>query len=242
MAFAAPDRMVNENSIYRLSVVHQRKHAMRETGPANITPSGVPATRRAYRAALARLEATLAGRALTDATLAEHVTALTADGLTPASIAQALAAACFLARVASWPNPRGSMAGDALRIARRHRAGQRHHRGCGIQRPPCRRGNLLMTLLGREVPDCDATLMFTDHELAFLQDYADKFSQTPPRGLSTAVRLVALLGGYRNHARPCPDPGHQIMWRGYERLSAATLEHRIAKEIGSRVAVVTEEK
>ena len=59
---------------------------MRETGPASITPSGVPAdrrdaaavtpearspaTRRAYRAALARLEDTLAGRALSDATLA----------------------------------------------------------------------------------------------------------------------------------------------------------------------------
>ena len=100
---------------------------------------------------------------------------------------------------------------------------------------------MLMTLLGREVPDCDATLMFTDHELAFLLDYADKFSQTPPRGLSTAVRLVALLGGYRNRTHD-PDPGHQIMWRGYERLSSATLGHRIAKEIGSRVAVVTEEK
>ena len=100
---------------------------------------------------------------------------------------------------------------------------------------------MLMTLLGREVPDCDATLMFTDHELAFLQDYADKFSQTPPRGLSTAVRLVALLGGYRNRTHD-PDPGHQIMWRGYERLSSATLGHRIAKEIGSWAAVVTEEK
>ena len=47
-----------------------------------------PATRRAYRAALARLEDTLAGRALTDATLAEHVTTLT-DGLL-ASIKRAL--------------------------------------------------------------------------------------------------------------------------------------------------------
>ena len=53
---------------------------MREIGPASITPSGVPAdrrdaaalalearspaTRRAYRAALARIEETLAGRAL----------------------------------------------------------------------------------------------------------------------------------------------------------------------------------
>ena len=61
---------------------------MRETGPASITPSGVPADRR-----------DAAALALTDATLAEHVatltalTALTADGLAPAGIAQAVAAA-----------------------------------------------------------------------------------------------------------------------------------------------------
>ena len=110
---------------------------MRETGPASaiITPSGLPAdrrdaaalalearapaTRRAYRVALGRLEDALAGRALTDVTLAGHVTALTANGLAPASIGQAVAAACFLAKVAGWPNPRGSMTGDALRIAHR---------------------------------------------------------------------------------------------------------------------------
>ena len=70
-------------------------------------------TRRAYHAALGRHEEALAGRALTDATLAGHVATLTADGLAPASIAQAIAAACFLARVAGWPNPRGSMTGAA---------------------------------------------------------------------------------------------------------------------------------
>ena len=98
---------------------------------------------------------------------------------------------------------------------------------------------MLMTLLGREVPNCDATLMFTDHELAFLQDYARKFGQKTPRDLATTVRLVALLGGYRARKHD-PDPGSQIMWRGYERLSAATLGHRIATEAGSKVAVVTE--
>ena len=35
-----------------------------------------------------------------------------------------------------------------------------------------------------------------------------------------------------------PDPGNQIMWRGYERLSAATLGHRIAEEKSSRVVLV----
>ncbi len=90
-----------------------------------------PATQRAYRYALKRLNATLAGRPLTDATLAEHVSRLAADGMAPASIGQAAAAAAFLARVAGWPTPRGTMTADALRIARRDHA----DRGRGQAKP-----------------------------------------------------------------------------------------------------------
>ena len=100
---------------------------------------------------------------------------------------------------------------------------------------------MLMTLLGRDVPNCAASLMFTDEELAFLRDYAQQYSQSEPQDLSTAVRLVALLGGYRARKHD-PAPGNQIMWRGYQRLSAATLGHRIALEAGSKIALVTEEK
>ncbi len=39
-----------------------------------------------------------------------------------------------------------------------------------------------------------------------------------PRNLAGAVLLVALLGGYQNRKHD-PPPGHQIMWRGYERMS-----------------------
>ena len=81
-----------------------------------------PNTRRAYRAALARLDRFLSGRALTDATLAAHVRALAAAGMAPASASQAAAAAAFFARVAGWPSPRGPMTADALRIARRDHA------------------------------------------------------------------------------------------------------------------------
>ena len=38
------------------------------------------------------------------------------------------------------------------------------------------------------------------------------------------------------------DTGNQIMWRGYQRLSAATLGHRIALEAGSKIALATEKK
>ncbi len=108
-----------------------RLPAERARAAALALEARAPATRRAYRAALERLDATLAGRPLSDATLAEHVFRLAADGLAPASIAQAAAAAAFLARVADWPNPRGAMTADALRIVKRDHA----ERGRGRARP-----------------------------------------------------------------------------------------------------------
>ena len=41
--------------------------------------------------------------------------------------------------------------------------------------------------------------------------------------------LVALLGGYQNRKHD-PPPGHQLMWRGYERMSLATLGYRMAEK------------
>ena len=56
---------------------------------------------------------------------------------------------------------------------------------------------MLMTLLGREVSECDAELLFGDIELRFLTDYAADAVLSAPRNLAGAVLLVALLGGYR---------------------------------------------
>ena len=117
MTAAARDR----NEVGALPAV-ARLPAERAEAAALALEARAPATRRAYRAALERLDATLAGRPLADATLAEHVFRLAADGLAPASIAQAAAAAAFLARVADWPNPRGAMTADALRIVKRDHA------------------------------------------------------------------------------------------------------------------------
>ncbi|MDE2826716.1 MAG: IS4 family transposase [Bacteroidota bacterium] len=88
---------------------------------------------------------------------------------------------------------------------------------------------MLMTLLGREVPACEPGLMFTDHELGFLADYAAQFGLGGPADLGAAVRLVAHLGGYRDRKHD-PDPGHQIMWHGYSTLTSATLGHQVAME------------
>ena len=99
---------------------------------------------------------------------------------------------------------------------------------------------MLMTLLGREVPECDAELLFSDIELRFLTDYAADAALPAPRNLAGAVLLVALLGGYQNRKHD-PPPGHQIMWRGYERMSIATLGYRIAQRHRGNTGIVQNE-
>ena len=55
-----------------------------------------------------------------------------------------------------------------------------------------------MTLLGRDVPESPAELIFNDHEISFLEDYAATFHLQPPEDLAAAVLLVAIFGGYQN--------------------------------------------
>ena len=95
---------------------------------------------------------------------------------------------------------------------------------------------MVMTLLGRQVPDCEPQLMFTDQELGFLRDYANRYGLKAPDRLGDAVRLVAHLGGYRDRKHD-PDPGHQSMWHGQTRLTSAALGHAIGFQAGQRHAL-----
>ena len=92
---------------------------------------------------------------------------------------------------------------------------------------------MVMTLLGRQVPECEPQLMFTDQELNFLRDYATRYALEAPEQLGDAVRLVAHLGGYRDRKHD-PDPGHQIMWHGQTRLTSAALGHEIGFQAGQK--------
>ncbi len=90
---------------------------------------------------------------------------------------------------------------------------------------------MVMTLLGRQVPDCEPHLMFADHELDFLSDHARQHGLSAPERLGDAASLVAHPGGYRNRKHD-PDPGHQIMWHGQTRLTSASPGHRIGRRTG----------
>ena len=81
---------------------------------------------------------------------------------------------------------------------------------------------MTLVLLGREVPELDADVFFTDMELRFLTEYAKKVRLPEPKTLGEAMLAVSVLGGYQNRSRDGPA-GYQIMWRGLERLHLTTL-------------------
>ena len=59
---------------------------------------------------------------------------------------------------------------------------------------------MVLTLLGRTVPELDADVFFTEMELRFLSGYGARVrARLPrPRTLQEAILLVAVLGGYQN--------------------------------------------
>ena len=89
---------------------------------------------------------------------------------------------------------------------------------------------MLMTLLGREVPELPAEILFSDLELRVIGDFAQSRGRSRPTQLGEAVRQVAILGGYlnRNHD---PPPGHQLMWHGYATLTTMCVAYQLRDSI-----------
>ena len=80
-----------------------------------------------------------------------------------------------------------------------------------------------MTLLGRDTPELPAETLFTEMELAVLEDFAQERRLQRPDSLGRAVLTLAMMGGYLNYSRKrYAAPGHQVLWEGYMRLAAAT--------------------
>ncbi len=52
-----------------------------------------------------------------------------------------------------------------------------------------------------------------------------------PQRRGGAVAVVAHLGGFRDRKHD-PDPGNQIMWTGYNRLTSAVIGHEIGYDVG----------
>ena len=76
---------------------------------------------------------------------------------------------------------------------------------------------LLMALLGRQGPETQAEVVFTDGELRVLHGYTRRYGLPKVTNLQTAILVTAMLGGYRNRKHD-PPPGVKVMWWGYSRL------------------------
>ena len=74
--------------------------------------------------------------------------------------------------------------------------------------------------MGRDTPKLPPETLFSEIEIAALQDFAKDRRLEPPDNLGRAVLTLAMLGGYLNFKRKrYAHPGHKVMWEGYIRLA-----------------------
>jgi hypothetical protein len=78
---------------------------------------------------------------------------------------------------------------------------------------------LLLTKLGREVPELPCTVVFDEYEWKALYYFVNKTQQLPDQEptLQEAIRMVAKLGGFLGRKRD-GQPGSITIWRGLIRL------------------------
>ena len=88
-----------------------------------------------------------------------------------------------------------------------------------------------MVLMGRETPELPPEVLFSDIEIAVLEDFARDNRLAEPDDLGTAVRTMAIMGGYLNR-RKDPPPGYKKIWEGYTRLSTMAQAYELMVRLG----------
>lgn len=79
---------------------------------------------------------------------------------------------------------------------------------------------LLLTKLGREVPELPCSVVFEEYEWKALYSYIHKTTEMPEKEptLQEAIRMVAKLGGFLGR-KGDGEPGSMTLWRGLHRLN-----------------------
>ncbi len=75
-----------------------------------------------------------------------------------------------------------------------------------------------MTLLGREVPELEMEVLFSDLEIKVMTKYCESKKLPMAKNLGEAVLVVAKLGGYLARKND-PPPGAEVLWRGSRKLT-----------------------
>jgi len=89
---------------------------------------------------------------------------------------------------------------------------------------------MLMTLLGREVPDLPAEVLFSELELEVLTAYVKtRRDLKQPTNLGEVVRVIGRLGGHQGRKNDLP-PGHQAIWNGFSTLTSMCAGYLLARE------------
>ena len=77
-----------------------------------------------------------------------------------------------------------------------------------------------MTMPGRETPELDASVLFSDLELMVLEDFAEFENLKQPTNLGNAMPAVAIMCGCLNRKNDRP-PGYKLIWKGITELTTA---------------------
>ena len=83
---------------------------------------------------------------------------------------------------------------------------------------------MLMTLLGRAVSNLAPEVIFTEAEMTMLRLYSRKYRLMELTDLSSAILLVAMMGGYMNRKQD-PPPEHTVLWHGYGNLQIRAIAY-----------------
>ena len=87
-----------------------------------------------------------------------------------------------------------------------------------------------LTMMNRTNPQTSADAVFTETEIAILNQLAGDPREPPPRNVAHFVLAVAKLGGYLNRKNDGP-PGNTVVWRGLVRLTDIHLGVELGKQV-----------
>jgi hypothetical protein len=85
-----------------------------------------------------------------------------------------------------------------------------------------------LTMVNRTNPKTPANVVFTETEIAILNQLAGNPRQPAPQNVSNYILAIARLGGYLKRKNDGP-PGNTVLWRGLSRLTDIHLGVEISK-------------